>query len=402
SSPNSEDRRNFVAQLKTLPVKIRILPAIADLADGKYLVSYIRDIDIDDLLGRSQVPADPKLLRSTVQGRVVLVTGAAGSIGSEVCRTIVGLAPAKLVLVELSEHGLYQISRELRAIADFPIVALLGSVADANFVDCMLASISPDTIYHCAAFKHVALVEDNVLEGVRNNVMGTHVLVGAAHRLNVPNLILISSDKAVRPTSVMGATKRWSELIVRYYGTKPSPGGPKRNFASVRFGNVIGSSGSVVPLFREQIAKGGPITITHNEMTRYFMSVREAAELIVQSSALSESGDILMLDMGGPIRIRDLAEDLIALAGLTLRNATNENGDIEIVEIGARPGEKLQEELFYDPAGVVTTAHPKILRAKSFTRAVDDVPAMIDKLSVLLATRDKEAVRRLLFDFANR
>lgn len=399
SSSNAEERRELVARLGALPVKIRILPAIADLAAGKYLVSYIRDIDIDDLLGRSQVPADPQLLRSMVEGRVVLVTGAAGSIGSALCRTIADLKPSKLMLVEINEHGLYEISRELKAYAEFPVVSLLGSVADPAFVDRVVLGVPIDTIYHCAAYKHVSLVEENAIEGVRNNILATHTLAEAAFRHGVSNLVLISSDKAVRPASVMGATKRWSELIIRYYGTKPGPNGEKRNFSSVRFGNVIGSSGSVVPLFKEQIAKGGPVTVTDNDMTRYFMSVREAAELIVQASALSASGDILLLEMGEPIRIRELAKDMIVLAGLTVRDDDNPDGDVEIVAIGARQGEKLHEELFYDPKGVTPTVHPKILRAKRMNGIPPDIPLMLDRLGQAVVARDEEALRGILFEF---
>ncbi|MCV0396086.1 MAG: polysaccharide biosynthesis protein [Rhizobiaceae bacterium] len=402
SSLGHAERREVVAKLSHLPVKVRILPAIADLAAGKYLVSYVRDIDIDDLLGRSQVPADPALLKPTVEGRSVLVTGAAGSIGSALCRTLADLKPLRLVLVDTNEHGLYQIGRELAAHAGFQLVTLLGSVTDRELMDRALKAHAIETIYHCAAYKHVSMVEENVLEGVRNNVLGSRVLAEAAHRNGVANLVLISSDKAVRPSSVMGATKRWSELIVRYYGTLAAKGGVKRNFCSVRFGNVIGSSGSVVPLFKEQIDKGGPITVTHNDMTRYFMSVREAAELIVQSGALSQSGDILLLEMGEPIRIRDLAEDMVTLAGLTVRDDNNPDGDIEIVAIGPRRGEKLHEELFYDTDGVTPTAHPKILRARRVPASASDVPEMLDHLEKALEAGDEALVRDVLFDYVKR
>jgi FlaA1/EpsC-like NDP-sugar epimerase len=402
TAPDSGQRRDLVAHMGTLPVKIRILPAIADLAAGKYLVSYIREIDIDDLLGRSQVPADLQLLRARVENKVVLVTGAAGSIGSAVCRTIAELKPSRLILVEFNEHGLYQIARELTQKAAFPVEARLGSVANADFVDRVLGAAPVDTIYHCAAFKHVSLVEENVLEAVSNNVFGTHVLVEAACRHDVANLVLISSDKAVHPASVMGATKRWSELIVGHFAAKAASDGVPRNFSSVRFGNVIGSSGSVVPLFKEQIANGGPVTVTHNDMTRYFMSVREAAELIIQAGALSQSGDTLLLEMGEPIRIRQLAEEMIALAGLTLRDEANLDGDIDIVVIGPRPGEKLSEDLFYDPAGIAATSHPKILRGKRVNGLAPDLPELIEALGAALAGRCEEATRRILFDVARR
>jgi FlaA1/EpsC-like NDP-sugar epimerase len=330
------------------------------------------------------------------------VTGAAGSIGSAVCRTVARLKPSKLILIELNEHGLYEISREIGAYATFPTVSLLGSVADGHFIERALKAHQVDTIFHCAAYKHVPLVEENAVEGVRNNIFGTQVLAEAAWRLGVPNLVLISSDKAVRPANVMGATKRWSELIVRHYGAKPGAGVTSRNFCSVRFGNVIGSSGSVVPLFKEQIANGGPVTVTHDDMTRYFMSVREAAELILQASALSESGDILLLEMGEPVRIRSLAEDMIVLAGLSVRDANNPSGDIEVKAVGLRAGEKLHEELFYDPAGVAATGHPKILRAKRRSGSSDHVPAVLDEISAAIAARDEAEVRRILFEFVQR
>jgi len=396
SSSSTRRRRELVARLGRFPVKIRVLPSIADVATGKYLVSYVRDIDIDDLLGRSPVPADPELMRSSLEGRIIMVTGAAGSIGSEVCRTIAQGNPTKLVLFEMNELGLYNIERELRRYGNFPIVPVLGSIGDARLVRRTLIEHEIRTVYHCAAYKHVPLVESNPLEGVRNNVFGTLTLVEEACAGNVQNFILISSDKAVRPTSVMGATKRWAELIVRYYGEEARKKDESRVFSSVRFGNVIGSSGSVVPLFKEQIAAGGPVTLTHEDMTRYFMSVREAAGLIVQAGALSRSGDILLLDMGEPIRIRQLAEDMIMLAGFSVRNEDNPDGDIEVVTVGMREGEKLHEELFYDPTGVTTTRHPKILRAAQLG-TTEQIPAMIAQLKLAMEHADVAAVREVLF-----
>ncbi|MCT7373533.1 polysaccharide biosynthesis protein [Chelativorans salis] len=397
SSASPRERRDLVASIGRFPVKIRVLPPIADLATGKYIVSYVRDIDIDDLLGRPPVPADPALLKTPVEGRVIMVTGAAGSIGSALCRTIAQAKPAKMVLLEFNELGLYQMERELRSYGCFPVIPVLGSITDQHLVRRTLAAHKVETVYHCAAYKHVSLVEENQIEGVRNNVLGTLTLVEEAYAGGVENFILISSDKAVRPKSVMGATKRWAELIVRHYGHEAAKAGKKRVFACVRFGNVIGSSGSVVPLFKEQIAAGGPVTLTHEDMTRYFMSVREAAELIVQAGALSQSGDILLLDMGEPVKIRDLAEDMIMLAGLTVRNKENPDGDIEIVTIGMRPVEKLNEELFYDPNGVNTTRHPKILRAKAQTNRAGEVPGMLEQLKQAIDRADEAAVRRMLF-----
>ena len=399
--PTGAVQRELVARFGSLPIKFRILPAIADLAAGKYSIGDVRDIDIDDLLRRSPVPADPELMRSVIDGRVILITGAAGSIGSALSRTVAQLSPEKLILMDFNEHGLYEIGRDIAGNAGFPVVRVLGSVTDAALARQTLCENKVETIYHCAAFKHVSMVEANCIEGARNNVLGTWTIVEAAYECSVRNFILISSDKAVRPTSAMGATKRWSELIVRYYGTRGDNAGIERNFASVRFGNVIGSSGSVVPLFKEQIAAGGPVTLTHEDMTRYFMSVREAAELIIQATALSKSGDVLLLEMGEPVRIKDLAEDMILLAGRSVRNADNPEGDIEIVTIGAREGEKLHEELVYDPSGLTPTSHPKILRGSRANGLAVDVPARIAGIRDRIEARDEPAVRQMLFDFAS-
>lgn len=400
SSLSGNQRRLLMGKLKSLNVKVRILPAISDLTAGKYIVSHLRDIDIDDLLGRSPVPAHPDLLDKTVENRVILVTGAGGSIGSELCRTIVKLAPAKLVLFDVNEHSIYQLHRELAGISDCVLVPVLGSISDGSLLKVVLDQHKVENVYHCAAYKHVPLVEENVVEGARNNVIGTDVLAAVAREAGVRNFVLISSDKAVRPSNVMGATKRWAELIVRYHGDVAKTHGTGQIFTCVRFGNVIGSSGSVVPLFREQIAHGGPLTVTHDEMTRYFMSVREAAELIIQAGALSEGGDILLLEMGDAVRIRDLAENMILLAGLSVKDGKNPHGDIEVVTIGIRDGEKLHEELFYDPTGVSATSHSKILRARRRVAPVDHLPAAVEELRGLIAQQNPDAVRALLFEKA--
>lgn len=399
--PTGAVQRELIARFSSLPIKFRILPPIADLAAGKYSIGDVRDIDIDDLLRRSPVPADPGLMRSIIDGRVILVTGAAGSIGSALSRTVAKLNPAKLVLMDFNEHGLYEIGREIAENADFPVIQILGSVTDAALARQVICENQIETVYHCAAFKHVSMVEANCVEGARNNVLGTWAIVEAAYECGVRNFILISSDKAVRPTSAMGATKRWSELIVRYYGTRQDNHGIDRNFASVRFGNVIGSSGSVVPLFKEQIAAGGPVTLTHEDMTRYFMSVREAAELIIQATALSKSGDVLLLEMGEPVRIKELAEAMIRLADRSVRDSANPDGDIEIVTIGVREGEKLYEELFYDPSGVTPTSHPKILCGSRTNGLAIDVPARIASIRDRIEARDEPAVRQMLFDLGS-
>ncbi|WP_457935733.1 polysaccharide biosynthesis protein [Mesorhizobium sp. 10J20-29] len=397
-SISSAAHRDLVQKLSDLPVRLRILPAIADLADGKYSMRDVRDIDIDDLLRRSPVPADPELMRGVIEGRVILITGAAGSIGSALSRTVAKLNPQKLILMDFNEYGLYEIGREIAKNAGFPVLRVLGSVTNPELARRTLRQHRVETVYHCAAFKHVPIVETNCIEGVRNNVLGTWTIAEAAHECGVKTFVLISSDKAVRPANVMGATKRWAELIIRHFAAL-SDTETGVNFSTVRFGNVIGSSGSVVPLFKEQIAAGGPVTLTHEEMTRYFMSVREAAELIIQASALSKAGDVLLLEMGDPVRIRDLAQDMIMLAGLTVRSDENPDGDIEILTIGAREGEKLHEELVYEPSGIQRTRHPKILRARRFNGVTTEVPGHLSAMFDRVEAGDEVAVRQMLFDF---
>lgn len=396
-SLDQKQRQDFARLLGRLPVNTRILPPIADLSAGKYLVSALRNIEIDDLLGRSPVPPDAELLREVVEGRRIIVTGAGGSIGSQLCRTIVQRNPECLVLFESSEFALYQIERQLRQLASCQIVPVLGSVRDRAYVEQALRDNRIDTVYHCAAYKHVPLVEKNPLIGICNNVFGTLDVAAAALATDVERMVLISSDKAVRPTNVMGATKRWAELVVYYYGLLAAQAGKEKAFYSVRFGNVLGSNGSVVPLFREQIANGGPITLTHEDMTRYFMSIKEAAELIVQSGAIAESGDTVLLEMGEPVKIRDLAENMILLAGLTVRNAENPAGDIAIEVTGIREGEKMYEELFYDPSQAQSTRHPKIMRAPKGNKAAVNVPESLQRLQAAMESGDVDAVRKILF-----
>lgn len=396
---NAQQRRDVLERLAGYKVQTRILPAAADLVGSKFLRKFVRDVDIDDLLGRQPVPPSHELLGANVEGRGVLITGAGGSIGSELCRTVAKLRPARLVALDLSEHALYQIERELREITDFPVIAVLGSVTDRALLESIFSAQRIDTVYHCAAYKHVPIIEENPLVGIGNNIFGTDCLASTALASGASNFVLISTDKAVRPSSVMGATKRWSELLVRHYGMLAESAGKGQVFSSVRFGNVLGSNGSVVPLFREQIALGGPITLTDPSMTRYFMSIREAAELIVQAGALSGNGEILLLDMGEPVNIRDLAVNMVMLAGLTVRDHRNPLGDIEFVVTGRREGEKLHEELFYDPAGTTPTRHPKILRAKRLNVPIDNLREVLDLLGEAVAANDRAAARQVLFDF---
>ena len=391
-------RQEILADLSKHPVKIRALPAINDLVAGKYLVSQLREIDIDDLLGRSSVPADPDLLRQMLDKKIILVSGAGGSIGSELTKLIIKWRPAKLILLEANEFALYQIERILQGNGEVPVVPVLGSVTDEVLVYRTLKEHGVQVVFHAAAHKHVPLVEINALEGVRNNVFGTEVIARASRDLGVDHFVLISTDKAVRPTNVMGATKRWAEFIVSHYGTMAQET-RGAHFCIVRFGNVLGSNGSVVPLFKEQIASGGPVTLTDERMTRYFMSIHEAAELIIQAGALSRGGDVFLLDMGEPIHIRELAENMIRLAGLALRTESYPEGDIEINVVGQRPGEKLYEELFYDPASAQRTDHSKILRGTGGDRSRGEVEVALARLSEALREQNEPEVRRLLFEY---
>lgn len=389
-------RREIVENVSRYHIKVQSLPALTDLATGKYLVSQIREIEIDDLLGRSSVPPDLDLIKTMVVGRTIMVTGAGGSIGSELCRKIAQWSPQRLVLFEANEFALYRIDREL-ANKDLAVVSALGSVTDAQRVEEAIKEHGIDVVFHAAAHKHVPLVEANALEGIKNNVFGTKTVVDAAYRLGVKNFVLISTDKAVRPTNVMGATKRWAELIVREKAAEATRNQTGQKFCAVRFGNVLGSNGSVVPLFKEQIAQGGPLTLTDRAMTRYFMSIAEAAELIVQAGALSEGGDVFLLDMGEPVLVSDLAENMIRLAGFSVRNNESPDGDIEIVEVGKRPGEKLYEELFYDATSATPTKHPKILRGLSQLGEPDSITRRTDELASMVAEQDERGARTVLF-----
>ncbi|WP_332689806.1 polysaccharide biosynthesis protein [Devosia sp.] len=394
-------RRAILSDLARYSIRIRALPAISDLVSGKYLINQVREIDIDDLLGRSSVPSDMTLIAKLLSGRTILVSGAGGSIGSELTRLVAKWSPAKIVLLEASEFALYQIERTLIVGSDIPIVPVLGSVTNEGLLRRVFAEHSIDVVFHAAAHKHVPLVEANVIEGVRNNVLGTTTIAHAALENGVSHFVLISTDKAVRPTNVMGASKRWAELIVRNCGAQSRLAGREQRFCAVRFGNVLGSNGSVVPLFKEQILAGGPVTLTDENMTRYFMSIHEAAELIVQAGALSLGEDIFLLEMGEPVRIRELAENMIRLSGMSVRDEANPDGDIEIAVVGKRPGEKMFEELFYDEAHAERTTQPKILRASSRELPGRQVEAALVTLSMALEAQDEARVREVLFDFIN-
>jgi FlaA1/EpsC-like NDP-sugar epimerase len=390
-------RKEIVESVARHGLKIRALPSIVDLVTGKYLVSQIKEIDVVELLGRSSVPPNPDLIRQLVVGRSIMVTGAGGSIGSELCRKIAQWKPQRLVLFEANEFALYTIEQELADVQDLIVIPVLGSITDRDRVEQVLKQNDTNVVFHAAAHKHVPLVEANALEGMKNNVFGTAIVSEAAYAHGVDNFVLISTDKAVRPTNVMGATKRWAELIVGRFAARALADGTGQKFCAVRFGNVLGSNGSVVPLFKRQIALGGPITLTDAAMTRYFMSIQEAAELIVQAGALSEGGDVFLLDMGEPILIADLAENMVRLAGLSVRNDKNPNGDIEIVVTGKRPGEKLYEELFYDSASAQNTQHAKIMRAASRQRSLE-LEEPLNKIRAAINENDEARARQILFE----
>lgn len=389
-------RQAVISNVSGLGVRICSLPDISDLVDGRYIVNQVREIELDELLGRSFIPPDVDLLRQVLEGRSVMVTGAGGSIGSELCRLIVRWNPTRLVLFEANEFALYKLQQELQ-VHNCEIIPVLGSVVDPSAVRRAIQRHQVEVVYHAAAHKHVPLVEANILEGIRNNVLGTLNVCDVAFEEGVEKFVLISSDKAVRPTNVMGATKRWAELIVRHKALQAQQSNKQQTFCAVRFGNVIGSNGSVVPLFKEQIAKGGPITLTDPDMTRYFMSIPEAAELIVQASALSKGGDIFLLDMGEPVRIGDLAKDMIRLAGFNVREPDSEDG-ITIEVVGKRPGEKLYEELFYDKDNAEPTQHPKILRADSSAVSHYPVAEGLRHLKEELQAEDEVGAKKVLFD----
>ncbi len=392
-------RAEILQGLKGTPVQVRTLPALADIARGRILVGDLRELEIEDLLGRDSVTPNELLLARNVTGKTVLVTGAGGSIGSELCRKLLRLKPASLLLLDASEHALYAIHGELEqerrsAALSAELVPLLGSVADPERMGTVCNTFRPDTVYHAAAYKHVPLVEHNPGEGVRNNVIGTLVTARAAEAAGTANFVLISTDKAVRPTNVMGASKRLAEMVLQALAHEQAG---RTRFSMVRFGNVLGSSGSVVPLFRRQIREGGPVTITHEDVTRYFMSIPEAAELVIQAGAMAQGGEVFVLEMGEPVRIADLARNMIELSGLSVRDASNPDGDIEISVVGLRPGEKLYEELLIG-GDDMPTSHPRIMKAREPMLGMAQLLPVIERLEAALVKSDAVTLRRLLVD----
>jgi FlaA1/EpsC-like NDP-sugar epimerase len=403
-------RRQILDSLEQFPLHVRSMPDLMDLASGRVKVADLQEVDIADLLGRDAVPPQQALFERCIKGQTVLVTGAGGSIGSELCRQILASGPATLLLFEHSEFNLYSIHTELqqrieRESLPTRLIPLLGSIRNPQRLQDVLQSWQVNTLYHAAAYKHVPMVEHNIAEGVMNNLIGTLNAAQAAIKAGVANFVLISTDKAVRPTNVMGSTKRLAEMVLQALSREVAPllfGEAARvqslnrtRFTMVRFGNVLGSSGSVIPLFREQIRRGGPVTVTHPNITRYFMTIPESAQLVIQAGAMGEGGDVFVLDMGEPVKIAELAQKMIRLSGLRVRDELNPDGDIAIEYTGLRAGEKLYEELLIGE-NVQPTGHPMILRAEEEHLGWDELKLCLGQLLAAVQTDDYNRVRQLL------
>ncbi len=403
-------RRQILEDLENFPLHVRSIPGFMDLASGRVKVEDVQEVDIADLLGRDSVPPQQVLFERCIRNQVVIVTGAGGSIGAELCRQILLNEPATLLLFEHSEFNLYSIHSELEArikreSLPLRLVPILGSIRNSDRLLDVMNAWEVDTVYHAAAYKHVPMVEHNIAEGVLNNLVGTLNTAQAAIRAGVGNFVLISTDKAVRPTNVMGSTKRLAEMVLQALSRESAPvlfadekalrQLNKTRFTMVRFGNVLGSSGSVIPLFHEQIRKGGPVTVTHPNITRYFMTIPEAAQLVIQAGAMGKGGDVFVLDMGEPVKIAELAEKMIHLSGLSVRSAKNPHGDIAIEFTGLRPGEKLYEELLIGD-NVSSTEHPMIMRANEEHLSWEAFKAVLSELLAALARDDYDRVRQLL------
>jgi FlaA1/EpsC-like NDP-sugar epimerase len=395
----SRVRRNQIVQrLGTLPVHTRTLPRLSELATGRVTVQDLRELDVEDLLGREPVAPDPVLLAKLLHEQVVLVTGAGGTIGSELSRQILRERPHKLLLLDHSEYGLYCIHRELEQWREanapsIELVPLLVSVTNRRRLDAILGKYRPSIIYHAAAYKHVPMLESNPSEGIVNNVFGTLALAHSAIALQVPNFVLVSTDKAVRPTNLMGASKRVAELVLQALANQGDA--HSTCFSMVRFGNVLGSSGSVVPMFRDQLEAGGPLTVTHPEVTRYFMTIPEAAQLVLQAAAMATGGEVFLLDMGEPVKIVDLARRLVSLAGLRVKDAQQPDGDIELQFIGLRPGEKLYEELLIVD-NPIPTSHARIMKAREDCLEWADLDILLGQLQQAALNEDLRGIQAVL------
>lgn len=401
-SASKKQQKDILNRIAFLRVEMLTMPGSAELVSGKVSVSQLRTINIQDLLGRDQVTPNQVLMDKCIKNKNVLITGAGGSIGSELCRQIVLQQPRVVVLYEMSELALYTIEKELNQITEthessIQIVPILASVLDKKIMQSVIKSFAINTIYHAAAYKHVPIVEHNVESGVRNNVWGTLNCAEAAIEGNVESFVLISTDKAVRPTNIMGTTKRLAELILQALAHKEKDKAVQTRFSMVRFGNVLGSSGSVVPLFKKQIAEGGPVTITHKDITRFFMTIPEAAQLVVQAGSMGEGGEVYVLDMGESVKINDLAKKMIHLAGLTVKHEGSLNGDIEIVYSGLRPGEKLYEELLIGE-NVEGTEHSRIMKAREISMSWEELQALLHNLDTALTQGQIDRVRQTLQD----
>ncbi len=409
-SASRSRRREILLALEAYPLHVRTIPGFMDLASGRVSVSDLQEVDIVDLLGRDTVPAEQALFERCIRAQAVMVTGAGGSIGSELCRQILSSQPATLILFEHSEYNLYSIQAELEQYIRskglrLQLVPILGSIRNSERLLDVMRTWSVQTVYHAAAYKHVPIVEHNVAEGVLNNVLGTLQAAQAAVQAGVEHFVLISTDKAVRPTNVMGCTKRLAEMTLQALSGESAPvllgsqfntsQSNKTRFTMVRFGNVLGSSGSVIPLFREQIKRGGPITVTHPNITRYFMTIPEAAQLVIQAGAMGQGGDVFVLDMGLPVKIAELAEKMVNLSGLTLRTEQNPHGDIAIEFTGLRPGEKLYEELLIGD-NVSPTQHPMIMRANEDHLPWEDLKVALSDLLQAVEQDNYDRVRQLL------
>ena len=395
-SLSRSQRMAIVRWLETLNVRVQTVPAFSDIASGKARIEEIKDVSIEDLLGRDSVPPKQELLHRCISGKHVLVTGAGGSIGSELCRQILKLKPSCLILFEQSELSLYAIEKEMAAYIDakglqVELFPMLGSVVNRGHVERVCREYRVDTVYHAAAYKHVPIVEANPSAGVRNNILGTLEAAQGAEAAGVKHFILVSTDKAVRPTNVMGATKRFAEMVLQAMADR----GSETVFSMVRFGNVLGSSGSVVPLFRDQIQRGGPLTVTHPDVIRYFMTIPEASQLVIQAGAMAKGGEVFVLDMGEPVRIVDLARTMVHLMGLSVKDDETPNGDIELAFTGLRPGEKLYEELLIGECSV-GTEHEMIMQATEERLSWDEIQFALESFRKALEKGDKVALKSLL------
>ena len=390
-SASKSTLRNLLKEIENFSVKVRILPGFAELAQGKVLVSELKEVDVSDLLGRLEIEANQDLINRNIEDKVVLITGAGGSIGSEISRQVARNRASKIILLDANEYALYSIRKELEnLLPEAEVIAVLGSVTNKSRITEVCKVFNVDTVYHTAAYKHVSLVEENPFEAVFNNIIGTKICAEAAVEANVETFVLISTDKAVRPTNIMGATKRFAELILQSMVTDN-----KTKMTMVRFGNVIGSSGSAIPLFQQQIKEGGPVTVTHPDVIRYFMSIPEAAELVIQAGAMGKGGDVFVLDMGEPVKIVELAKRLINLSGMELIDENNPEGDVEIIFTGLKPGEKLYEELLIGN-NVSTTEHKRILKAQEDFLTTEELEKYINLLKEAEKNGDIIALKEIL------